>query len=214
MSESRWNKNEVPTENFQKLSELAYYPNDDGTLIGDECLFVPLVHFGLKTGGLGTFDGEKCDRVRALFSELGLYCEVNERSEYDHFGVLYSNNKELLNKVEFGVEDEDFGRFLGVPEQDNRWYEYNDNPNISDVKPIPEYLSLNTCDVEGLEYARLAPWICEPSIEGLQRTVCVCQEWYEVAEFLSKSHNYELGLEFAKQEMDRDEHPWYSFKNC
>lgn len=187
--------------------------DSSGSLVDDPCLYLPLVAIGEKTGALGTFYGHSRDELKTLFEDLGLYNKIERYEHYDRrvFGVLYSGDVDMLDKVEFRVEDENFGSFLGVPDEDNSWYEEESEPNIPDVKPIPRYLNLEESELSGIEYARLVSWICRPTVSGLRRTINIGRSWYETAENLSAYYDYSRGLDYANQQIRREDHCWYSF---
>lgn len=190
--------------------------NSNGNLVDDQCLYVPLVALGQKTGAIGSFYGHSRDELKNLFSDLGIYCKIKRYEDYEgrvYFGVLYSEDIDILDRVEFGVEDKDFGSFLGVPDRDNSWYDKEDEPNISDVTPIPKYLNLDKSELSGVEYARLVSWICRPTTGGLCRTINIGRDWYKTAENLSEHYDYDKGLDYACQEIERKNHCWYSFKD-
>lgn len=206
--------NMIDKNSFNRIIELSEKTQDDDTkIIYDTALFIPAVKNGMKPGATTSFDLTETtiDEINILLSELGFAYRTKKINEYDTIQVQYANNEEILDKIEFGVEDKNFGTFLGVPEKDNRWYDEQDMPTINEVTPIPEYLELSSYRWDGLKYARIVSWICRPTVEGLKRTIDIGKKWYNLSVKLSEDYGYELGKEYAEMRMSRLGN-WYTFR--
>lgn len=86
--------------------------DDDTKIIYDTALFIPAVKNGMKPGATTSFDLTETtiDEINILLSELGF--AYRTKKIYDTIQVRYANNEEILNKIEFGVEDKNFGTFF------------------------------------------------------------------------------------------------------
>lgn len=167
----------------------------------DVALYAPLVFVGAKTGGLTTIRGMAVEEAREMFEDVGFMCKIREWNRSDEVGcsVYYTRNEEALEDLDMSSEDAAFGRFLGVPEEDNRWMDESDT--VDSVNSIPEFLELTEDDVPNLRYARLVSWLCRPTEERLDATISIGKSWYDFAVRLEDKSGYSGAREYAEYEM-------------
>jgi hypothetical protein len=190
----------------KKLDALLELVGDRGDTA--EKLYIPLSALGLKIGGTAWFPSQEPQEVQRHFDTLGLHTRTRIAGKYDFTNVFYSKNKQLVNQAEFGERDRAFGELIGVPEEDNLWYEEDNEPRRGDATPIPEYLGLQR-PISGLKYARIVPWVCRPTESGLRRAINMGREWLQVARKLDEECDYSGALVHAETLMDKERHMWY-----
>lgn len=192
--------------NDEKLDALLELVGDRGDTA--EKLYIPLSVLGLKTGGTAWFPSKDPQEVQRHFDTLGLHTRTKIDGKYNFTGVLYSQDKHLVNQAEFGKRDNAFGKLIGVPEEDNLWYEEDNEPRKGEATPIPEYLDPRRA-ISGLKYARIVPWVCRPTESGLQRAIDTGREWLQAARKLDEECEYSGALVHAKTLMNKEKHIWY-----
>lgn len=175
----------------------------------DVALYAPLVFAGKKTGALTSVRNMEPDEVKDLFERAGFVCKVTWRKTTtpESCGVYYTRDESALAELDVDAEDAAFGRFLGVPEEDNRWMDASDMPDT--VSSIPEYLGLSFSDVPQIQYARLVSWVCKPTEERLDATIDIGREWYKFAVMLEEETGYSGARNFVEYRMTRF-HSWYT----
>lgn len=178
----------------------------------DSILYLPCVVDGLKPGMTGRCDYDDAPEVKELFKQLGLTARFQSESGRMLFQV--GRDERYIKNRDWNCEDELFGDFLGVPDEDNQWYnEYEEGlGKINKVTPIPKHLNLSKENWPDLKYARLVSWVCRPTKEGLQRTIEIGKEWYEFTQKLDNEYEYSEPLRNARIRMKRMDHIWYSFE--
>lgn len=199
-------KDAVGTEafNFFVKGKPEYHKNT----IKDDTLYLPLILNGMKngfTGGYWTVDERFRVSASNHLQELGLPHKIHYDEEYELTNLHVTTDRKLLESMEHSVEDKNYGRFLGVPQEDNKWFDSGDE--ITSSIPIPKYLDR---DFKDIEYARLVSWVCKPTEEGIKRTIKIGKTWYEFAEdVLLNEYGYTNPINWAEKEMNRSNHPWY-----
>lgn len=178
---------------------------------------LPLVLSRKKRGMTGGVWGEKWKVISKNLIDLGVPhivkngSEINKESDSLKLSIFYiSYNTRNLQKVDVRKENEEFGRFLGVPEKDNKWYDENDMPTIEKCTPLPDYLNLEKEKWRDLFYIKMIPWICRPTREALRRNIRIGKSWHDTLYNLSK-----LDIPEPLEAANRDVHSpcmWYDFK--
>lgn len=187
-------------------------PHKETRLLPDRLVYLPAVLEGLKLGSTTSFrtsNERMIESYSEMFESLGIHHKMKINPGVDTTLFYITKDREILEELDVSREDRAFGRFLGVPDEDNSWYENDGTPSISEVTPFSEYL--DTRGIQELKYARLVSWVCEPSLQGIRRTVDIGKEYYRLAqdELLHK-YGYNNPIQWCQYQIDRWDHCWYS----
>lgn len=182
----------------------------DGSMYppADFALFGPACAAGLKPGLTCSFRGVTDAEVSDMLHELGFSYKL---AIDDRDGVIIvhaSPDKNRAQNVQMFVEDATYGRFLGVPEADLEWYDEPNMPSIPEATPLTEHLDMDVSEWPAIRRARISPWVCRPTENGVERTIEICNAWYALAERLA-DNGYAKALEYAEDECRRENHPWF-----
>lgn len=185
-------------------------PHSDFESLASAFLYLPAVITGCKPGATNIIQTSEISKVKNYSSKLislGLHHKISVDHNLENTMFLFTADEELLNGIDYHKEDRAFGRFLGIPEEDNKWYDEDDMPSIDEATPITEYLGIEQPD--GLKYARLVSWICRPTLDGLNRTISIGVEYYSLAVKLQEEYGFDNPLNRCEDEFDRLEDYWY-----
>lgn len=199
----------VNTNPFQSLVKNPR-PHSDFEYLPDTVLYLPAVITSCKPGAttsIRTSEIPKVENHSSKLSSLGMHHKISVDHDAEHTVFRFTADEELLSGIDYREEDRAFGRFLGVPEEDNKWYDEDDMPSIDEATPILEFLGVEEPD--GLKYARLVSWICRPTMNGLNRTISTGLEYYNLAVELQEKYGYDNPLNWCEDEFERLDGYWY-----
>lgn len=106
---------------------------------------------------------------------------------------------------------EEFGKLIGVPEEDLLWFEEENSPDIKKVTPITEKVNTSNMEIKESEfkYARLVSWVSRPTPGGIKRAVANGKKFYESNIRISSLVGDEKPRKAVQEEMGDIEHCWY-----
>jgi hypothetical protein len=189
-------------QNPSPYSNINYLP--------DSVLYLPAVLNECKPGstvGVRTSDLSEVRDYSDKLRHLGLHHKIVVNRNTEHTIFHFTKELDLLDSIDYMSEDKAYGRFLGVPEADNQWYEEEESPSISEATPILDHISID--DLENIEFARLTSWICRPTLGGLRRTINIGMDFYDLACTLDRDYGFNNPLDWCDNEMVRLAGYWY-----
>jgi hypothetical protein len=172
-------------------------------------MYLPLVLLRKKNGLICTNLSTSSDISKNL-DDLNIPYIVQRQEEVNRYFISYNSSylKDInisYNQKQIAFTTDNYiGKFLGVPDKDNMWFD--EACNISEYTPLPEYLDKKFDDIF---YARLVSWICKPTEEGLNRTIKIGKEWYDVLRDVGEKYNYYGSLRSANYAMHLKNSSWY-----
>lgn len=181
----------VNKEDFYKVLTFG-----ESSMINHMALYLPLVLSRQKRGMTEGFFYNDWEQLSELLYSMDIphkvdVKDIEESQDLAHSLFFISNSVSSLEDINVELEDENFGRFLGVPEEDNSWWKYEDC-NTEDVSPMPDYLDLEKEKWPDLKYAKMVSWVCKPERDRLRETIEIGKSWY--------SYNYKLNKTYGLQE--------------
>lgn len=185
-------------------------PHSDFNYLPDTVLYLPAILDGRKLGatsGIRSADISDVKDYSQILKSLGLHHRIVVDHDTEHTVFNFTDDEQLLSSIGYEEENKAYGRFLGVPEEDNKWYDEEGTPSIDEATPVLEHLGIKK--VENIKYARLVSWICRPTIEGVKRTIKIGTKYYELANILDDEYGFNKPLNWCEDELERLEAYWY-----
>lgn len=175
-------------------------------------LYLPLVCCGKKNGlRIGFYDVD-VDTIVSSFTNLGFSIKYNPPNPYvnsDKIMDVYvttQSNVNLLESVSYNTEDFEYGKFLGVPDEDNTWFTEASEERIREVQPVSHYVGYSN---EDIRYARVIPWLCKPTLERLTNTIDIGRNWFNFSVSLEHKFGYSNAREYCEDRHNCEDHSFY-----